>query len=127
MHSDEPARRMPGSLQDAVMAVLWRSGRQLTAGDVRCALPGGTELAYTTVVTILSRLYAKGMLARERGAGRAYAYRPVADPAGLTARRMHEVLTGGDDRGAVLARFVLDLSPDDERILRQLLDTGGTA
>ncbi len=47
----------------------------------------GGGLAYTTVVTILSRLHAKGVLDRER-AGRAYRYAPVADQAGLAALRM---------------------------------------
>lgn len=46
----------------------------------------------------------------------------MADEAGLAALRMRKVLDGEPDRGAVLASFVTALSPDDERLLRALLD-----
>jgi predicted transcriptional regulator len=81
----------------------------------------GGELAYTTVVTILSRLHVKGVLERTR-AGRAYAYAPVADEPGLAARRMASVLAAEPDREAVLARFVSGLSTSDEQLLRRMLD-----
>jgi predicted transcriptional regulator len=42
---------------------------------------GADTLAYTTVVTILTRLFEKNALSRERD-GRAYRYAPVADEAG---------------------------------------------
>jgi len=84
------------------------------------------ELAYTTVVTILSRLQAKGVLDRER-VGRAYRYRPVADEPGLAARRMASVLAAEPDREAVLQRFVSTLSEQDEQALRRMIGDGGDA
>ena len=78
------------------------------------------DLAYTTVVTIMSRLHGKGVLER-RKAGRSYVYVPVADEPGLAARRMTRVLDGEADREAVLARFVSSLSESDEGVLRSLL------
>src|SRR5215469_18894468 len=80
----------------------------------------GDDLAYTTVVTILSRLHAKGLLTRHRS-GRAYSYAPVADRPGLAARRMRGVLDAEADRAAVLARFVSGLAPEDEQSLRRML------
>jgi predicted transcriptional regulator len=112
------ARRSRGELEDAVLAVLHEARSALTAGDVRDALDDG--LAYTTVLTILVRLHEKGTVERERR-GRAYAYRPVSDEAGLAARRMRRVLDEEADRDTVLARFVDDLSEGDERVLRRLL------
>ena len=112
------SRRGAGELEAAALAVLQASGTALTPGQVRERLGG--RLAYTTVVTILSRLHAKGLLSRVRS-GRAYAYAPVADEPGLAARRMRGVLESEDDREAVLARFVSGLSPADERLLRQML------
>ena len=38
---------------------------------------------------------------------------------------MHSELDRDSDRETVLARFVAQLSPDDERILRDLLESGG--
>jgi predicted transcriptional regulator len=120
----QPARRPAGALSAQVFEVLTAAGRALTPGEVQQAL-AETEplpLAYTTVVTILSRLRAHGLLDRFRR-GRAFAYLPVADHARLAASRMRQVLDAEDDRNAVLARFVGGLSAHDEKTLRRLLDT----
>jgi predicted transcriptional regulator len=111
-------RRAAGELEAAALAVLQSAGSALTPAQVRDKL--GIDLAYTTVVTILSRLHAKGVLTRIRS-GRAYSYAPVADEPGLAARRMRGVLEAEADREAVLARFVSGLSPDDEHVLRRML------
>jgi len=115
-------RRAAGELEATVLAVLQGAGSPLSPGEVRERI-GGT-LAYTTVVTILSRLHAKGVLERHK-AGRAYLYSPVADEPGLAARRMARVLDGEADREAVLARFVSALSDSDEELLRRMLGDPG--
>ncbi len=84
----------------------------------------GGDLAYTTVMTILTRLLAKDVVARER-AGRSFAWTPASDEAGLAAFRMRKVLDGESDREAVLASFVTTLTPDDEQLLRELLGRAG--
>ena len=111
-------RRAAGELEAAVLAVLQGAGAPLSPAEVRERIGGA--LAYTTVVTILSRLHAKGVLERHK-AGRAYLYAPVADQPGLAARRMTRVLDGEADREAVLARFVSGMSPADEQLLRRML------
>jgi len=117
-----PGRRGAGELEAAVLEVLQRGGSALSPGEVR-ELIGG-DLAYTTVVTILSRLHAKGVLDRHKS-GRAYLYAPVADSPGLAARRMARVLDEEADREAVLARFVSTLSDRDEELLRRMLAGSG--
>jgi predicted transcriptional regulator len=118
------ARRPSGELEAQVLAALWAADQPLTPQDVQLALGG--ELARTTIATILARLHDKGTVERTR-AGRAYAYTPtVQDPAGLAARRMRTELDREQDRSTVLARFVSDLSDDDERLLRELLGDGPT-
>ncbi|MFJ6216855.1 BlaI/MecI/CopY family transcriptional regulator [Streptomyces sp. NPDC092296] len=119
-----PAQRRPhGELEAEVLAALWAAGTPLTPQDVQQAL-GGT-LARTTVATILARLYDKRTVLRSR-AGRSYAYIPaVQDTAALTARRMRSELERGPDRSTVLARFVSDLSAQDEQLLRDLLGAAG--
>ena len=118
---DAAMRRAAGELEAAVLAVLQAAGSPLSPGEVRDRLGG--DLAYTTVVTILSRLHAKGLLDR-RKAGRAFVYQPVADEPGLAARRMARVLDAEPDREAVLARFVSGLSGSDEDLLRRMLAEG---
>src|ERR1019366_7184463 len=88
--------------------------------------PGGQrgELSYSTVVTIVTRLHAKGLLARQR-AGRGFTYTAV-DDASLAASRMRQAFGSEHDHDGVLSRFVSGLSGRDARLLRQLLagDTG---
>lgn len=114
----QSSRRARGALEAEVLAALWAARTPLTAGELQVRL--GDNLAYSTVVTILSRLHAKGALEREQ-VGKAYAYRPVADEPGMAARRMRQVLDAEENRQQVLARFVSDLSGEDERLLFMLL------
>ena len=111
-----------GALEQEVLSCLAAAGRPLTVAQVLAEL--GSDLAYTTVLTALSRLHAKGALRREPS-GRAFAYSLPEDPnavgASLTARRMSRLLDAGADRAGVLTRFVADLSPEDERLLTELL------
>jgi len=122
--SGAAGRRASGELEAAVLAVLWDAGEPLSPGDVRDRLSAadhGIDLAYTTVVTILTRLREKRALTRARD-GRAYRYAPAADAAGLAARRLAALLDEQPDREAVLSRFVADLSGRDEQVLRALLE-----
>jgi predicted transcriptional regulator len=111
-------RRASGGLESEVLAALWAADKPLTAGEVVDAVGG--ELAYNTVQTILTRLHAKGAVHREQ-AGRAHAYTPVLDEAGLAASRMRAMLDRGGDHAAVLARFIGTLTPQEEATLAQLI------
>lgn len=111
-------RRGQGELEAQVLAVLHSANGPATAGWVQEHLDGG--LAYTTVITILSRLYAKNAVTRSRE-GRSYTWTSASDEAGLAALRMRRVLDGERDRDAVLAHFISALSPGDEERLRALL------
>lgn len=114
-------RRAAGELESQVLSVLWDAREPLSPGDVRDRLPQEDgALSYSTVVTILTRLYEKGALARTR-MGRAFHYSPVADRAGLAARRLTALLDAQPDRRAVLSRFVHELGDSDEALLRELL------
>ena len=111
-------RRAPGVLAAEVWAVLTAAGRPLNAAEVQQGL--SRPLTYSTVITTLGRLHTKGLLSRVRD-GRSHRYAPVTDEAGMAGRRMRQVLDEHADRGAVLSRFVSELSGDDEVMLRRLL------
>jgi predicted transcriptional regulator len=107
-----------------VLAALWGAGEPVAARVVRRYLHGNP--AYTTVLTALTRLHAKGLVTRRR-AGRSHLYAPVCDEAEHTAAGMRALLEQGRDRAAVLTRFVSELPTEDERLLVQLLrGTRGT-
>ncbi|MGW3820097.1 BlaI/MecI/CopY family transcriptional regulator [Streptomyces sp. NPDC005046] len=122
MTDSDGERRPAGELGARVLAALRAEGKPMSAAQVRAAIP--QRLARTTVATLLARLHEKGAVARTPGA-RGFVCFPVADPHGLTARRMHRELDEDGDRSRVLARFVEGLSPDDEVELRRLLEDGG--
>lgn len=111
-------RRANGALEAEILALLQAADSALTPADVAHRL--GTGLAHTTVATTLARLHSRGVLERT-AQGRSYAYAPVTDASGMTARHMHQVLEGGPNRESVLTRFVDELSDDDEVLLRRLL------
>ncbi|MFI7033634.1 BlaI/MecI/CopY family transcriptional regulator [Microbispora rosea] len=115
-------RRPPGSLEQEILSCLIAAGRPLTPGEVLAEMGG--KLAYTTVMTTLARLHKRGLAEREPS-GRAYAYRPAADPVVAqsiaVAAQMRRLLGTGGDRAGVLAHFVADLGPEDERLLTELL------
>src|SRR5262249_30651314 len=57
-----------GPLETRVLELLWAQQCPATVGHIRRALP---ELAYTTIMTTLDRLYRKGLLLRDKD-GRAF-------------------------------------------------------
>lgn len=111
-----------GELEREVLSCVAAASAPVSANDVLAELGGA--LAYTTVMTTLARLETKGVLTRALS-GRAYVYSLAGDPeqveASMAAHRMRRVLDSRGDRAGVLARFVADLSEDDEATLRQLL------
>ena len=109
-----------GELEASVMDVLWRADEWLTPGDVHAALAPSRDLAYTTAMTILVRLWKKGRLERRRE-GRAYAYHAVESRAEHTATRMRQILAAADDRTTALSHFVQALEPRERTQLRRLL------
>ncbi|WBO68358.1 BlaI/MecI/CopY family transcriptional regulator [Streptomyces camelliae] len=112
-------RRAQGALETQVLAALHEAGGPVTAGWVQDHL--AADLAYTTVMTVLARLLAKGAVTRRRE-GRSFLWLPAADEAGLAALKMRKVLDGEQDRRAVLASFITALPEGDEQVLRELLD-----
>lgn len=112
-------RRESGALESEVLSALWAAPGPLTAGEVHEAMQA-PELAYKTVLTVVSRLHDKGRLDREK-VGRAFVYWPTRDRSAFAADAMTAVLAGDVDRTAVLQGFVDSLGAADEAALRAML------
>ena len=113
-------RRRLGELQAQVMEVLWEAGDALTPREVLERLPEGPAVVYSTVMTVLRRLWLKGKLERDRR-GRAYVYRPLVGREEHAADQMVELLTAAQDPQGALTHFVAGLSTSQRRQLRNLL------
>lgn len=106
-------RQVLGDLEAEVMEILWEEG----SGAVRTVhdrLAQRREIAYTTVMTVMSRLVEKGILVR-RQEGRAYIYAPHESRDSFCANVVKNVMAGlfGDATRPALAHFVQNLSEDD--------------
>lgn len=110
------AGRRLGALEAEVMELAWRRGDWFGVNEALAALQGERR-AYTTVMTIVTRLCDKGLLQRRRQ-GRGFVYRPTLSKEALAARALREVLAAADDPQAVLAHFVKDLEAAPELLAR---------
>ena len=104
-----------------VMAILWELGSG-TVGEVRDRLDA--DLAYTTVLTILRNLEAKGLV-RHEGEGKAHRYFPAVERGAARrsalSRLMDKLFHGSPE--ALVAQLVSDraLAPEAlERLSREL-------
>lgn len=109
--------RRVGALEAEVLERLWEAEGPLTVHDISARLSGRPR-AYTTVMTILTRLVAKGLVRRFRE-GRSYTYAAAGSEEELAARAIREVLVASHDPQAVLARFVEEIS-DDPGLVEEL-------
>lgn len=117
------ARRGMGELESEILAILWSEGGWLTPGDVLDRVDSSPPVVYSTVMTILRRLWKKGTLDR-RPRGKAYEYRPLRNEGEQTAERMAEVLAAARDPDAALTHFLGTLDDAHRRRLRRVLDGG---
>jgi predicted transcriptional regulator len=99
-------KRAPDSLTPLelrIMQVLWREGPG-NVQHVQKNLPAGTELAYTTVQTMLNVLQRKGRVRRTLN-GRAFDYRAVVSEEkilGQAVRDLVERMFGGSSEELVM-------------------------
>ncbi len=70
--SRDPVARYLGDLQGAVMEIFWRR-ESATVREVADELNKKRSLAYTTVLTLVSRLWSRGLLKRQPE-GRGFRY-----------------------------------------------------
>ncbi|MGH7711095.1 MAG: BlaI/MecI/CopY family transcriptional regulator [Gemmatimonadaceae bacterium] len=111
---------MLGERELDVMSVLWDAGSG-TVAEVRDRLP--TPLAYTTVLTILRNLEAKGFV-RHTGEGKAHRYHPVLKRSqvgrSMLKRLIATVFQGSPDQLMTHLVAAHDLSADELARLRDL-------
>jgi len=130
VHQVKPTRRRGGvslgELEHAIMEHVWNLGHPTTVPEVHEALTLTRGLAYTTVMTVMNRLFEKGLLERSEER-RPYTYRARVSREDFSAGRMLEALGELKDKKAVLARFVDRIDPEDAELLRQLVKDLGRA
>lgn len=99
---------------------MWARRRPASVRDVLEELVQERTIAYTTVMTVMDKLHAKGLLKREP-VGRAYIYEPVSSKESYTADRMRAMLASSDNQAATLVHFLERLSPEEAAALETAL------
>lgn len=114
-------RKILGDLEADVMEVIWARG-QATVHDVHRELDAADrELAYTTVMTVMSRLADKGLLEKHKD-GAAYVYMPAASKEEFTRRTVGTVLSEllDDFNAPVMSQFVELVGEQDDAAIEAL-------
>jgi predicted transcriptional regulator len=108
-----------GELESAVMETLWTESQQ-TVSEVEERLRNKREIAHTTVLTTLDRMYRKGLLTREKHS-KAFVYAP------RYTREEFERVLAQEVLGALIGHFTepalstfVDLIGDDPGALDRL-------
>ncbi|TMR95794.1 BlaI/MecI/CopY family transcriptional regulator [Nonomuraea basaltis] len=112
--------RSLGDLESAIMDRLWSYHRPASVRDVLEDLRRDREIAYTTVMTVMDKLYKKGLLKRHPQ-GKAYIYEPWLSKEAHTAQQMRETLARSDNQAATLVHFLERLSPEESAALEAAL------
>jgi predicted transcriptional regulator len=109
-------------LEAEIMDVVWsRRLERFAVSDVLCVLERRRDIAYTTVMTTLARLYDKGVLQRHRD-GKRYLYSPRFSREQFLQSTARDVLAGLGESGGrqALSLLVETVSSADEQVLDEL-------
>ena len=113
-----------GPLESRVMDIAWRRGA-VTVREVADELEPVTDSAYTTIMTVMSRLVEKGLLKRSTRA-RAYVYRATMSKQlydeALSRMRVRNLITEfGETAIAQFAEELEEVDPERARRLGEML------
>ena len=114
-------RKILGDLEADVMEAIWALGTA-TVHDVHQRLAAANrELAYTTVMTVMSRLSEKGLLDKQKD-GAAYVYKPAASREEFTRRTVGTVLSQllDDFSAPAMSQFVELVGEQDDATIEAL-------
>merc|ERR1711916_16850 len=113
-------------LEADIMEVVWSKGwKEFAVADVQRELERDRDIAYTTVMTTVSRLHEKGLLDRQRD-GKRYIYRPNMNRDEYTESMARELLgslsgLGHEQALSLLVDQVADSDADELRKLEALI------
>ena len=119
--SKKGIRQVLGDLEADIMEMLWRES-PASVRDVHEVLAKDRTIAYTTVMTVMSRLAKKGILRRNQS-GRAYLYLPTQSREEFCSETISTVMQGllGGFGEPVLSHFVETVGSADADKLDEIV------
>ncbi|MFC1564227.1 BlaI/MecI/CopY family transcriptional regulator [candidate division KSB1 bacterium] len=112
-------RQILGDLEADIMELLWQKG-ELTVREVYGILKSDREIAYTTVMTVMSRLSEKGLLDKIKS-GSAYIYIPIVSESEFTQSTVKKVMKSLlEDFAAPSINQFIDFFEEDPQKMEEL-------
>ncbi len=118
---DGGLRRVLGELEALIMELVWDSPEPVTIREVTERVGRHQPLAFNTVMTVMNRLVAKGLLVRSGRRG-SYTYRPALSREAFLEEAARSVAAGlvRDFGRLAVAQFVDVLAEEAPEALREL-------
>ena len=112
-----------GELEKEVMDVVWKSSSPVTVREVLGKIGKKRKVAYTTVMTIMTRLTNKGLLIRKSDNSRAYAYQAVYSKEKFLTNVSKQIIKNFISifGQAAVAHFVIEVKKLEPRKKQELL------
>lgn len=112
--------RVFGALEKEVMNIVWQN-KTSTVRDVHERIERRRSVAYTTIMTIMDRLFVKRILKRKKE-GKTYQYTPYQNKDNFFRRASQKIVNAlVEEFGEVaIAQFVSQLDKVDENKLKAL-------
>jgi len=115
-------RRNRGELEGIVMRILWDSEGPLSARTVCGSFPAdGPVPALTTILTVLDRLSAKGIVTKSPVGAAGFVFAATFSEPTFVADAMESALLSSSDRSSALLHFAGSLGSHDAELLRRAL------
>lgn len=111
-----------GELEATIMDRMWQADAPRSVRDILAELQAEREIAYTTVMTVMERLFRKGLLSRV-AVGRAHHYSPSQSRADYTAGLMAEALSHSTNKAETLVHFAERVTAREAKQLAKALAT----
>ncbi|MCI0691974.1 BlaI/MecI/CopY family transcriptional regulator [candidate division KSB1 bacterium] len=113
-------RKILGDLETDIMEIVWAKG-EITVRQVYAQLKAQREIAYTTVMTVMSRLAEKGLLKKIRE-GAAYMYRAASSREEFTQSTVKKIINEllADFAAPAISQFVESLGNEKPEKMEEL-------
>lgn len=114
--------RQQGELESLILNVLWSAKESLTSHEILEKANKNSELALTTILTVLSRLEDKGLVVRKPGEGRAFLFTAAQSREQHTADMMLQLVSNESNPALAFSHFTDGLTAAQLKALRKSLE-----
>ena len=114
--------RQQGELENLVLDILWDADQRLTSNEILARCNVDSDLALTTILTVLSRLCDKELVERTAGEGRSHLFAAIDSREQHTARQLLELVNDSSNQALTLSHFTAGLSKKSLTALKKLLN-----